>query len=192
MKNYYSILVENAEGNQNKTWKVINEIMGRKRKPASLPSEIISYIDNTIIDKEQDVGEHLNQFFSSIGKKSLTAYKQINLKYENFMTHLHQPQSMYLNPLTEAETFNHLMKIRTEKSYGPDGLHPRFIKDIGIVICSVLTHIINISFTTGIVPEQMKISRVTPTYKGGSTDLATNYRPISILSTLAKVTEALI
>ena len=85
-----------------------------------------------------------------------------------------------------------LLKVKTKKSYGPDGLHPRYIKDVAMWLVKPLVHIINLSIESGTVPDQLKIARVTPLHKAGDKNKVTNYRPISILPILAKVIEGLI
>ena len=50
---------------------------------------------------------------------------------------------------------------------------------------------INCSFTTGIVPQAIKIAKVVPIYKKGERDDVTNYRPISILPYFSKFYEKL-
>lgn len=52
-------------------------------------------------------------------------------------------------------------------------------------------HICNQSFKTGIFPNQMKVSKVLPLYKGGDKHLFCNYRPISLLSQFSKILEKL-
>ena len=52
-------------------------------------------------------------------------------------------------------------------------------------------HICNLSFHTGIVPEQIKIARVVPIYKHGDPSQFNNYRPISVLNVFSKVNERL-
>jgi flagellin-specific chaperone FliS len=53
------------------------------------------------------------------------------------------------------------------------------------------TYLYNISFETGIVPDVLKISRITPIYKNGTCTDPFNYRPISILSPFSKILEKL-
>ena len=190
-RNYYSTLVSNAEGNQIKTWKVINEILGRTRKPVSLPKKLKRLEEDGTDDDKQAVGETLNTFFATVGKELADGVPSSILTPESYINNLYERQSIFLKPVTTQEMHIQLMKISTKKSSGPDGLHPRFIKDIAMYISSVLAKIINTSFSSGSVPEQWKIARITPLYKGGNTELPTNYRPISILSTLAKIAEAL-
>ena len=49
----------------------------------------------------------------------------------------------------------------------------------------------NTSFNTGVFPSDLKIVKVIPIHKGGSTDDMNNYRPISLLSVFDKIMEKL-
>ena len=49
--------------------------------------------------------------------------------------------------------------------------------------------IINLSITSGIVPNQLKIARVIPLFKSGEQDIFTNYRPVSVLPAFSKILE---
>ena len=55
-----------------------------------------------------------------------------------------------------------------------------------------LAHIINMSLLTGVYPDLLKIAKVIPIHKGGSTQDINNYRPISLLSIFDKIIEKLI
>ena len=50
-----------------------------------------------------------------------------------------------------------------------------------------LVNIINTSITTGIVPINMKIARVTPVFKVDDRTKMSNYRPISLLPLISKI-----
>ncbi|PNF17023.1 hypothetical protein B7P43_G02754 [Cryptotermes secundus] len=54
-----------------------------------------------------------------------------------------------------------------------------------------LTFIFNLSLSSGIFPDQMKIAKVRPIFKKGQKQNITNYRPISILSVFSKILETL-
>ena len=48
------------------------------------------------------------------------------------------------------------------------------------------------SANTGIVPDILKISRITPIYKSGTVTNPNNYRPISVLSAFSKILERIV
>ena len=63
------------------------------------------------------------------------------------------------------------------------------IKDYIDKIIFPITSIINLSVTSGIVPDQLKIARVIPLFKSGEQDIFTNYRPVSVLPAFSKILE---
>ena len=54
-----------------------------------------------------------------------------------------------------------------------------------------MAHIFNLSVENGIVPNKMKIAKVIPIFKGGSTEEIGNYRPVSLLPICSKILEKL-
>ena len=60
------------------------------------------------------------------------------------------------------------------------------------MICYPLTHLINLSITSGIVTVQLKIARVIPLFKSGDKSTFTNYRPVSVLPAFSKIFERVI
>jgi len=63
------------------------------------------------------------------------------------------------------------------------------LKDATFALWSPLTYLINLSLSTGLVPTEWKVAKITPIHKGGSTDDNNNFRPISILTTCSKILE---
>lgn len=66
------------------------------------------------------------------------------------------------------------------------------LKDGAPVISEFLTHIINLSFSSGVVPDDWKTSRVVPLFKSGNREEMDNHRPISILSVISKIAEKVV
>ncbi len=50
----------------------------------------------------------------------------------------------------------------------------------------------NLSFLTGIIPNELKLGKISPIYKNGDPMFFTNYRPIAVLPVLSKVIERLL
>ena len=58
------------------------------------------------------------------------------------------------------------------------------------IIAPSLAHVFNLSLSSGIVPSDLKLARVTPLYKGkGDLSEMGNYRPISVIPHLGKILE---
>ena len=94
--------------------------------------------------------------------------------------------------MSEVDVFHSLTTLKISKSCGHDKIPPKLLKDSAIVIAPFLTHIFNQSINTGIFPEDLKTAIISPIYKSGSKNECCNYRPISVLSTVAKILEKLI
>ena len=69
---------------------------------------------------------------------------------------------------------------------------PRLLKLAARILAPSLTFIFNQSLCSGIVLLDWKLARVTPVFKKGKRKHDNNYRPISIIPTVAKVFERII
>ena len=187
-RKYYSNLVTEAEGNQSKTWKAINDIMGRGKTAAVLPDQLEGD-QGRIITESQNIANMMNEFFSNVGPKLANKIPAVDKEPVTMIRRNRLLQSFFMQPVQEFEVLRRLQKLKANKSSGPDQLHPRLLKDIATWITPPLTHIINMSIQTGKVPDQMKLARIVPIHKGGSKKQATNFRPISILSSFSKIME---
>ena len=72
---------------------------------------------------------------------------------------------------------------------GHDGISVWLLKNCMEEIKITITHIMNLSLSSGLVPDKMKIARVIPIHKSGNNSLFNNYRPISMLPALSKILE---
>ena len=92
-------------------------------------------------------------------------------------------------PCTPKEVIDIVSKFKNNKSNGFDNVNVMILKKVIHILCYPLSSIINLSFTSGIVPDQMKIAKVIPIYKGGPKEEVSNYHPISILPLFSKILE---
>ena len=68
----------------------------------------------------------------------------------------------------------------------------KIIKLCGVQIVKPLTHIYNLSLTTGIYPDRLKYANIIPCFKKCDTSEISNYRPISLLIGFSKLFEILV
>jgi hypothetical protein len=85
-----------------------------------------------------------------------------------------------------------LKTLSNTTSAGPDGISGSLLANINYVISVSLWIIFKRSLDDGIFPDIRKLSSVTPIHKTGDQDDIRNYRPISVLSHLAKLFEYLV
>jgi len=74
-------------------------------------------------------------------------------------------------------------------SKGPDDIDPLIAKKTIGAVADVVSEIFNSSFSTVIVPGELKIAKITPIFKQGDRHTMTNYRPISVLPYFDKLLE---
>ena len=100
--------------------------------------------------------------------------------------------SMFFSPITEDEVVKIIKTLDARKSAGHDNIPILIIKKLANELSIPLTYIFNLSLSSGIVPEQLKIARVVPIHKKEGKDVFNNYRPISVLPGFSKILERLV
>jgi Reverse transcriptase (RNA-dependent DNA polymerase) len=99
-----------------------------------------------------------------------------------------------LNPIeiTEVAVLTALKKLNPTKSPGPDGLHPRLLRECAEELAHPLAKIFQGSLNEGKLLNEWKDANVTPVFKKGTRTDALNYRPISLTSICCKVLEKIV
>ena len=92
----------------------------------------------------------------------------------------------------DAQVRRILKKLNVSKATGPDGIGNMFLKHCAESLSLSLASLFNKSFEQGRVPIHWKTANVTPVYKKGDKGHVKNYRPVSLLSNVAKVQERIV
>ena len=100
--------------------------------------------------------------------------------------------ALELCPATLPELSYAIRRMSSSRAIGIDGVPLLAVKKCFAVIGPHLLHVVNSSISTRTFPSAWKIARVVPIHKSGSQTDVNNFRPISILSVLSKVTEKVI
>ncbi len=93
---------------------------------------------------------------------------------------------------TPMDVLKGISVMRQDVASGPDGISSRMLRGCAGSICSFLSSLFNVSLSSGMVPVEWKLSNITPVFKNGDSSVASNYRPISLLSLPSKLLERLI
>ena len=131
-----------------------------------------------------------NDFFVNVGPDTDSKIPvSQNVQPEKFLNERNQSE-FSVNPVTETEVLEIINNL-DNKSTGPYSIPIKLLKIIPDLIVIPLCRIINQSFLSGKFPDLLKIVKVVPIHKGGSTQEMNNYRPISLLSIFDKIIEKL-
>ena len=103
----------------------------------------------------------------------------------------HNSDSMFIVPCTISEVTDTINNLQNCKGIGLDGFLTSVVKSVSNHISEPLTHIFNVSFTSGVFPGKMKLAKVIPIFKSNDKLSVNNYRPISLLPVFSKVLEKL-
>jgi len=87
---------------------------------------------------------------------------------------------------------DHLSKLNTHISMGPDGMHPQVLRELADATAQLLSIIFERSWRTGEVPEDWRKANVTLIFKKGKKEAPGNHRLVSLTSIPGKMMEQLI
>ena len=85
-----------------------------------------------------------------------------------------------------------LRGLNDSSSPGPDGIHPKILKEGADFLAKPLTTIFNKSLESSILPRDWLMATVVPIHKKGPRQQPANYRPISLTSIPCKILESVI
>ena len=81
--------------------------------------------------------------------------------------------------------------MNASKAAGINDLSGKFLKDGTDILARLISQLCNLSIKLNLFPRSCKIAKVKPIFKKGSKPDTQNYRPISLLLILSKITERL-
>ena len=184
---YYNAYFAANCGNIKNSWKGINLIMA---KTPQLTKINTLKIGDVSYSSPREISDVLNNHFSNVGPSLASEIPPVSIDFSDYIN----PVS-YAFTLTETSIDTVLKLINSlplNKACGLDGISCRLLKEAAPIVAPSLTHIINLSITTGIFPDEWKLARVSPIYKEGVKSDPNNYRPISVLPVISKLIERVV
>ena len=185
-KNHYENLMDQHKNNLKKTWSILKEVIN-KRKSSSSCSRFL--INNVITTNKENIADGFNSFFTNVGPSLANKIPSDNRSPTIFMNN-RVINTMVLNEVVQDEV-KLVIKNLKEGSCGWDGLSATVLKASYASFIEPLTHVLNMSISQGIFPNELKVARVVPLFKSGDPMIFSNYRPVSVLPVFSKILERL-
>ena len=144
-------------GNNNSIWKIINRCLPRKDPTP------------TTIEDPQTQANVFNEFYTSVGISAASKAKTLgiwlyNPRSTNFQDSCRQ---FDFHPVTEKDIERIVKSLPSNKAPGHDKITARVLKDSLPVTISVITNLINRSFSSNTFAEVWKSAEVIPILKSG-------------------------
>lgn len=187
---YYEDELKSNSKNNKELWKIIKEVCDMQ-EPKNKSQDLLK-IDSTAKTSLNKV----NYFFANVGK--MLANKTLNILGKTELrlakeTKTEGPLKSMSLFLTDPEEIRIVIKnLKSHSSPGCDKITACFLKNFDDILSKPIAHLINTSIETGKFPESFKESVIVPIHKSGDKLSPSNYRPISLLTTLSKITEKVI
>ena len=117
--------------------------------------------------------------------------KQIANIFNHFLTNPIE-QSFKFDLTSDEEIFTYIKTLKSNKSNGPFSISNKLFKRFKKPLSTLLTLLINLTFTKGEFPDILKIGKMFPIHKKNSKTDVNNYRPIPLLSNISKIIEKIL
>ena len=138
--------------------------------------------------------DKLNEHFATVGSRVAAALEEARRDTEPLPPRppVVVSGAFRVRPATLPELSYAIKRMSTSRSSGEDGITIDMLRMTFAVIGPHLLDVINSSLISGQLPTEWKLATVVPLHKSGSLTEPTNYRPVSIISTVAKITESVV
>ena len=187
---FYKKYFETNCSNLKKIWSGIKSITNIKQTTSSSPSSICD--NDKIVTDPTEISNCFIKTYSSVADDILN--KRPYNGDGDYKKYLPPsiPNSIRIDHVDDDEICVIISACCAKKSSGPFSIPSFILYHMQKELAKPLSMIANISLTTGIHPEKLKIAKIIPFFKKGSKLKTSNYRPISLLSNINKIIEKMV
>ena len=164
-------------------WTLVRHYKGTRH---SRPLPPLQHPDGSKASTDVEKANVLNDFFISQGSIPGRNDCPLSISGESC------PEKLTEILITPAEVCRLLLRLKTDKAAGSDGIPNSLLRLAAPAISQSLAWLFQRSLVLGKLPLQWKTSKVVPVYKKGRRDQPDNYRPISLLPAVSKVLETIV
>lgn len=180
-RRYYNKKFAEARANPKKTWSLINGLRGH-----SSSQSVDETVRKNFGEDLHSTVENFNDFFS---RSQTNALRNTGSHRRTVRSEPSVVDSALLPAMTEEDLRSVLFSFKHHKSPGIDRIRIQDLIRNYATLKTVIIFVVNTFLDTCSVPAELKTAIVRPLYKNGAGGDYKNYRPISILPSLAQILE---
>ena len=189
-KNHFSSYFQDNIHNLKKIWQGINSIIASRKSKSCSVSSIYVNENRDISSDPITISNKFNEYFFNVAKIARSKIPYSSKHFSGFLKNSND-KTFFISPTDETEIITCISSLNSNKSSGPYSIPIKILQLIKKDIAKPLSQLINLSFSTGHFPSNLKTAQVIPIFKKDSPLECSNYRPISLLSNIDKIFEKL-
>lgn len=171
LEEYHENIENNINLDPSRFWAFVKD----RCKQNQIPDEV--NFNNTTFNDPQGVANAFAQYFASVFQNSTTAI-------------LTDCQGAFcFSEVTKENIIKSIRKLKPKKATGTDNIPAYIYKGCAELLSAPLALIFNLAIKNNCFPDRFKEAVVSPVFKSGNVRLVENYRPISVLNSVAKIFE---
>lgn len=180
---YTNERIQNCIDKKKSIWDVLKDVASivPKKVKTDIPKLVQDGFEYT---QQGDIAEVLNDFYINIGPDLSDKMEHITFNNYNYAVN-----SKFVFDSVDDKEIRTIIDGLSNKASCPNGISNIVLKKTCDTVTPYITELINLSYQQGIYPSLCKVTKVKPLYKDGDATDPGNYRPLSMLSSLSRVTE---
>ena len=185
---YIKNVLKEHEKDPRKFWRTLTPKINNKKLKINSDAEKLTNMAS------KNLAVKFNEFFCNIGKNLDNKLEVYNKNTHPFNQAPRKTIPIFnFTRVTENDVMKIINKLSIHKGSEIPDISTFFLKGSFQILVNQMTDIINTSLETGKIPDEWKIGRLQPIYKGeGSKEEAGNYRPITLLPLPGKILERVV
>ena len=140
-RKYYDIKFDSAKNNLTTTWKLLNEVINKRKSKSPLPSSI--GFEGKTITVPMEIADKFCKYFTNIGPNLARATRDVNSSFSSFLGDVNHPR-ITLQSTDPCELESICSMFALGKAPGYDNISMHVIKHSFHLISAPLANIINL------------------------------------------------
>lgn len=186
-KEYFNDKMNSSVSNPKAMWATLRELM-YNRTSTPQPSITAVKSNGILFTNQQTLVEKFSDYFSNVATDLHNENTDPNQQYIDSIAY-HVPTETRLVHATTEDVHAAINRLKSNAATGQDGISAKFVKRYIGKLIEPLTNCINNAISAGTYPQVLKHASVVPIWKSGDCTICSNYRPISVLSSLNMIFE---